>query len=731
MTIKKILRYIVIGGIFLIPFAVLIPIFGIGEMMIFPFITGKGFAFRALVEIIFVAWAVLAIVDKTYRPRFSWVFGCLSIFVLVMLLSAILGENPLKSIWSDFERMEGWLLLAHLWAYFVVMTSMFREEKWWYHLINTSFVVSFIMSIYAFCQLLGLAQFHSGGTRADATLGNSSYLGVYMLLHIFLALFMLFKQKGKIMMQSLYAVLAVIQFVVLIYTGTRGSYAALFGGIVLAALLVAIFDREKESARIRRGAIIILIILAAGLGTFYSIRNTDFVKNSNLLNRAASIFNTESYFSRSNIWAMAFNGFKERPVLGWGQEGFNYVFNKDYKPAMYGQEQWFDRAHNVFFDWLIAGGILGLLGYLSLYFVAIWAIWKGPGYHMKTVKKAIWTGMLAAYFIHNLAVFDHLASYMLFILILGYLHAKQGPKPIMWLEGNDAKKEKVADSDSAAYILPGAVLILIICLYSVVWKPLKANTSLMAALSSRSALESLTNFKLAISYDTAYQQEIREQMATLAPKITAGLKDKDAEDSKTYVKNQLELFVKASPNDARAYMFLGQYLSQLGDYAGAEKYLTDALRLSPAKQAFMFNLGQTYFTEGKKEEGYKMFKKAFEEEKSYDQARSLYVMAALYSGHGGEIYDVVKPILAGPSPEPKIIQFFGIDDTNKALLIKYCEQIKKEDPLNVGLRVLLSQAYLMNGNKDRALKELKDLKGEYPEYATDLDKYIDMVVKQK
>jgi hypothetical protein len=52
---------------------------------------------------------------------------------------------------------------------------------------------------------------------------------------------------------------------------------------------------------------------------------------------------------------MALKGIAERPVLGWGQENFNYVFNKYYNPQMFGQEEWFDRTHNVVLDWLIAG----------------------------------------------------------------------------------------------------------------------------------------------------------------------------------------------------------------------------------------------------------------------------------------------------------------------------------------------------------------------------------------
>ena len=34
------------------------------------------------------------------------------------------------------------------------------------------------------------------------------------------------------------------------------------------------------------------------------------------------------------------------------------------------REPFFDRAHNVFLDWLIAGGIVGLLAYLSIFAAA-------------------------------------------------------------------------------------------------------------------------------------------------------------------------------------------------------------------------------------------------------------------------------------------------------------------------------------------------------------------------
>ena len=73
---------------------------------------------------------------------------------------------------------------------------------------------------------------------------------------------------------------------------------------------------------------------------------------------------------------MAIKGFKEKPILGWGQEGFNYVFNKYYDPALYPYEPWYDRAHNAFLDWLMAGGLPAFLLYLALFVTAIVALWR-------------------------------------------------------------------------------------------------------------------------------------------------------------------------------------------------------------------------------------------------------------------------------------------------------------------------------------------------------------------
>ena len=71
------------------------------------------------------------------------------------------------------------------------------------------------------------------------------------------------------------------------------------------------------------------------------------------------------------IWNISWQGVKERPILGWGQDNFSFVFTKYYNPQMYAQEPWFDRSHNVFLDWLVAAGVVGLIAYLYLFLVPL------------------------------------------------------------------------------------------------------------------------------------------------------------------------------------------------------------------------------------------------------------------------------------------------------------------------------------------------------------------------
>jgi hypothetical protein len=65
MAQSSVLRWIAISALFAIPFIVFI----IATSLFFPYITGKNFMFRFLVEIAGGAWLGAALLNPAYRPN--------------------------------------------------------------------------------------------------------------------------------------------------------------------------------------------------------------------------------------------------------------------------------------------------------------------------------------------------------------------------------------------------------------------------------------------------------------------------------------------------------------------------------------------------------------------------------------------------------------------------------------------------------------------------------------
>src|SRR3989338_3891668 len=397
----------------------------VSNKLFFPFISGKNLLFRAIVEILFALWTYLALKDERYRPRKSWIFICVTAVIIVLSLSTVFSVDANRSLWSNFERMEGLVGHVHLYLYFVMLIGLFRTEKDWWKFFHVSIAASLIAAVYSFLQLGGALEIHQGGDRIDATLGNATYLSVYLLFHLFLLLYYYLKTNtaqiaGKIAWKITYGVIFSAYIVLLYFTATRGTILGFLGGMLLFALIFGFSSKEKKYRLASAGLVGCVIIIAFG---FYLLKDSGFVKNHFVLNSFRDVsLQDRGNQSRFIIWNMAFEGFKERPVLGWGMENFNLVFNKYYDPRLYTQEPWFDRAHNVFLDWLIAAGILGLFSYLRIFVFSLSVLWKKRG-----TEFAVFTGLLGAYFFQNLFVFDQLISYIMFFAILAFIHSMNAP----------------------------------------------------------------------------------------------------------------------------------------------------------------------------------------------------------------------------------------------------------------------------------------------------------------
>ncbi len=734
-SLEKVLRWIVLIGIFALP---IIPLY-VANTLFFPYITGKNFAFRIIVEIMAGAWLALALISAKYRPRRDWVLGALALFVLVIAVADAQGVHPFKSFWSNYERMDGWVTIAHLLLYTVVASVMINTERLWRWLFQFSLGISILLSIYGLLQVVGFFTMGAGGSgglsgRIDATFGNPIYMAVYMLFHVFIAAMLwaqmwVEKARGKRMPASVfYAVVILFDTLALFLTGTRGTMIGLIAGTALSVFLVLVLARHSRNAwRASVAALVAMMILGGG---FWAVRDAAWVQKIGFLQRLASIsVKDETVKARFLNWGMAWEGVKERPILGWGQENYAIVFDKHYDARMYAQEAWFDRVHNIIFDWLVAGGFAGLISYLAIFVAVLWAVWRSAhGRHVFTIaERSLLTGLLAGYFIHNFFVFDNVTSYILFGTILAY---------IVWRTSEVTKPASIYEG----HLLPRSALPVIAVILAVgVWgaaymvngKALAANRALIRAISMQSAstvLGNLDAFKESIAYGTYGTQEAREQLAQITTQLaqTSVATEAKKQFYDTAIE-QMKLQEKESPLDARFPLFVGVTQGAYGDYAGAAESLKRAHELSMDKQAILFEVGVNAIARDDAAGALAAFKQAYELEPSFDQARILYVAILVRTKNDALADEILAPIVAdGRAADTRIAAAYAARGQYNKILPIWQARIKA-DPNDIQAYFTLAAATYATGNRVQAIAVLEAAKKQSPSSADQVDTYIKQI----
>ena len=482
------------------------------------------------------------------------------------------------------------------------------------------------MVLYCLLQIIGLKTINQGGVRVDGTLGNAIYLAVYMLFHIFVATLFLWREWKSTILRWTYGLLILLQVFVLYHTATRGAILGLLGGLFVMAVLNI---RNREDKVMRRGSLGIisgLTVLAIG---FWLLRDTSLVKNSPVLTRFASISTEElKTGGRAFVWPIALEGIKEKPFLGWGQENFNYVFQKHYSPEMYNLEPWFDRAHNIFLDWAIAGGLIGLLSYLALYLALLLSIWKSSE-NWSYAEKSILTGLVAAYFFHNFFVFDHLISYILFFSLLAYAHSKSDGKVFFGEKVFEEFKIK-------AIALPAASILLLVSLYFTNIKPIIANVFLIEAFKSVQTpgemVQVTEKFSKAYNASRLGRSEVVEHTASNS--FTILTSDISMEDKNAFFAFAKEAVLEETEDlkdEARYQLMSGSFLSTVGLLDEALVRLERARELMPDKQQIYFEIGAVYINKDDRKKALEVFKQAYELAPGYIEAKLVYLIGAIYA----------------------------------------------------------------------------------------------------
>ncbi|MEA2701852.1 MAG: hypothetical protein QOE22_561 [Candidatus Parcubacteria bacterium] len=709
MYTKTIARWAVLTPLFLIPFLAL---FVSGDLF-FPFITGKNFLFRALVEIALAGYAVLAFADRRYRPQFSWVLASFALLVAWTLVADLFSINPHKAIWSNFERMDGWITLIHVFALFLVAGPVLSIDRLWRHWWMTLVGVSSLVTLHAIMQFFCVGNacgatgrffaVHQSATRLDATLGNSEYLAGFLLLAIGITLWQAFATKGKGLRASLF-VLVALQVLVLFGTGTRGTFVALIAAAFVGGLLWLL----EMGKRGRKGALVFLaavIVLAAG---FYAVRNTAFVQQSPNLSRFATI-SLGSLDTRVAIWGMAVEGAKERPLMGWGHEGFNYVFNRHYEPSLYGQEQWFDRAHDVYLDWLITGGVPALLLFLLLGGSAILAVHRSR--ELKAWERVLILSVFAGYAIQGLAVFDNLFTYIPIGMLLAYAHTLRS-RPIPALE----RVREVRGTALDAVTVPVAVVIALLVLYMVNIPTYAAGTELINGLRSGGTVESRTGyFKSALARNPFATQEIREQLLVFAGQVVGSDVPAPAKSAAfALASSEIEKEIARAPQDARLYVQYSFFLRAAGQFDMARETAAKARSLSPLKQSIIVEQGIVEWQADKPEAAAAFFEEAYALATTSDELAAYAAAGHIISGDipGGK---AVLQDRFGTTTVNNIVLALAYQRANawNDVIVILSERYAQQEDATTGYQLAI--AYVRAGRLDEARTLARAVMQAHPE----------------
>ncbi|OQB19209.1 MAG: O-Antigen ligase [Parcubacteria group bacterium ADurb.Bin192] len=628
-TAIKILKTIVYGGIY---GGLLMPLMFV-PVVIFPFVFSKLIFFQILIGLTFPAYAVLAWIEPKYRPRWSYLYLAIGAYFVALLLSVIFAVDPIRAWWGNQERMNGLFTLLHFLMWLTMTTSLIKTWDQWKTLLNYQIILGVFMACVALLQkpFPKLLMFPAG-PRVGGLLDNPIYSGAYQLFILFFIALLWFKTKSN-GWKTWYVIAFITSLTALFAAGSRGPFMGLIFAMVISAATVGLLHHSKKIRIGIIGAILACAFLYIGIVTV-GVKTPAFESFAKSFPTASRIFSLQTGTAgRFIAWDIAWQGFLERPLTGWGLDDFHILFNRKYNPeslrAGY-YETWFDRAHNTVMDVFSMTGIVGFVTFLGLWIMLYVTIIKARlKKHIDIPTTAVLMGLPAGYFLQNIFVFDHPAafsmSYLLYALVICI-----GFPVFAGKEELQVKDEKPAPTNPVPWVAYGllqAVFILLIWLTSVMpayasYLVIKGNTYFGAGNLS----EWLNYSKKAAAIQTPYLDEQTflhsRNLISLADsgRLTQWPEWRAMFDLAREVSDRhlVTHGINAHPRFIYANLLqsVGRAVKDPDIQKQAEDQFLEAIKESPKRQQLFFSYGRLLTEMGRPQEAVEQFRRAvsFDEE---------------------------------------------------------------------------------------------------------------------
>lgn len=419
--------------------------------LLFPYITSKAFYLRIVIELAFPFYLYLVLSVKQYRPSFKNPLTiAVTAFVVLNLISALFGVNPLKSLWGNFERMGGVFYLAHLsMYYFYILLLAQMKQDYMRKFVLSVISLGAVLAVYGVLVWLKILTFLPDPSypRISATFGNPIFFASFLILPMFLTLFYLLQEDRK-WMKALYGVVIGLELWSILLSQTRGAVVGLGLALFVSAVLYIALT-PKRKLKIWGGVTALCLV---GVMTF-GFLNPEVFPQGTILRR---IFNLRDGNTEARLvqWKIALKGFTQRPIIGTGAEAYSVVSNANYNPEIYNHDRsWFDKPHNYFLEVLVTSGIIGFAAYMAMIVLVLVILYRAFKLGLfGLMELCLLVCGWIAYAVQNLFVFDTIPASLMFYSFLGFVG-------FLWVE---SREESSAKFKLEPYLERGFVTVVVV-----------------------------------------------------------------------------------------------------------------------------------------------------------------------------------------------------------------------------------------------------------------------------
>lgn len=322
--------------------------------------------------------------EKEKIPK-NIVFLVFGIYVIFLLISGFYSLVPGLSFWGSLDHGTGVIFMLSLFLFSLIVSSVFKTIEDWYKLLTVFVVSGIFFNLGTFLSMVGVnfSKIYNLNALSGFLIGNSSWTGVYLGFVFFIGLGVALssESKGQKVIGFLGLLTAFFNpsltgFIIqapgasfgYIGLAKTASYAMIVGGALFALYLIF---RKINSTKLQK----------AFIGTFLGISVLGIILASTVFwGPIKQIVSEKAGPNRFVFWDISISAMKEKPILGWGGDSYQFVYAKYFNPIVltpgYAPEYWVDRAHNIYFDELVSGGITGFLLLMLLYGILLFGLIK-------------------------------------------------------------------------------------------------------------------------------------------------------------------------------------------------------------------------------------------------------------------------------------------------------------------------------------------------------------------